>query len=89
MRYEFDPTKNKANIAKHGVDMAMAEEFDFDTAVESADTTQDYGEARFSAIGYISGRLYILIYTPRKGSIRIISLRKAKKKEQQKYYDQA
>ena len=46
MEFQFDPAKNKANIAKHDVDMALAE-FEFDTAVEQTDDRMDYGETRW------------------------------------------
>ncbi|MFZ0706075.1 MAG: hypothetical protein WAM71_10765 [Candidatus Korobacteraceae bacterium] len=38
IRIEFGPDKNEANIAKHGIDMALAADFEFDTAVVSVDS---------------------------------------------------
>jgi len=40
---EFDSGKNIANVAKHGVDMATAAEFDFETAETWTDTRKSYG----------------------------------------------
>lgn len=88
MRIEFDPAKNRANIAKHGVDLALAEAFEFDTAVFSVDARQEYGETRNIALGYITGRLHVLIFTKR-GAVRVISLRKANKREERTYHGKA
>jgi uncharacterized DUF497 family protein len=35
-----------ANIAKHGVDLGSAADFDFETAKTSPDTRRNYGEDR-------------------------------------------
>ena len=85
VRIEFDETKNRANRAKHGVDMALAEDFEFDTAVTARDPRRDYGEDRFVAIGYIALRLYVLVFTMRGSVVRVISLRRANSKERKAY----
>jgi uncharacterized protein len=82
---EFDPAKNEANIAKHGVDMASAEQFDFDTALFTVDTRQSYAETRQIAIGYIAERLHVLVFTKRGPKVRVINLRKANKREERAY----
>jgi uncharacterized protein len=89
MRIEFDPAKNRANIAKHGLDLALAEAFEFDTAVFSVDARQEYGETRNIALGYITGRLHVLIFTKRRAAVRVISLRKANKREERAYHGKA
>ena len=63
VKFEFDETKNEANIAKHGVDMASVSEFEFDTAIVLVDTRKSYGELRNIAIGNIAGRLHVLVFT--------------------------
>lgn len=85
MEIEFNPAKNQANIAKHGVDMAQAEEFEFETAIIGIDNRKDYAETRYRAIGYITGRLHVLIFTLKGSVLRVISLRKANRREQQRY----
>jgi uncharacterized DUF497 family protein len=89
VRYEFDAAKNKANIAKHGIDMALAERFELEGAVIKDDDREQYGETRYAATGHISDRVYVLIFTWRADAIRVISLRKANRKEQREYYEQA
>jgi len=79
--FEWDEAKRAANLAKHSVDFAEAEEFDWESAVIDRDRRRDYGEDRFRAIGFIGERLHVLIYTERGQSTRVISLRKANDKE--------
>ncbi len=89
MEYEWDESKCLANIAKHGVDFITAEEFDWSTAIEVYDNRMDYGEERWIALGFIGSRLHILVYTTRIDAIRIISLRKANKRESEYYETKA
>jgi uncharacterized DUF497 family protein len=56
--------------------------FDWDRAVEAVDERIDYGETRYQVLGSIGGRAYILLYTLRRGIYRVISLRKANRREQ-------
>ncbi len=85
MNYEWDQNKQVANLARHGVDFIIAEDFEWDTAVEAVDGRFDYGEERWIAFGFIHARLYILVYTQRKTVVRLISLRKANKREREFY----
>jgi uncharacterized DUF497 family protein len=86
MKLEFDSGKNKANIAKHGVDMAAAAGFDFDTAKTWLDTRENYGEDRTVALGFVAARLHVLVFTMRGRTGRAISLRKANHKERKAYH---
>ena len=81
MNYEFDPSKNDSNYEKHGVWLEDAYDFKWDTCVISEDTRKNYQEERFEAIGYIDSRLHVMIYCRRGNAIRVISLRKANKRE--------
>jgi uncharacterized DUF497 family protein len=83
---EFDRGKNIANVSKHGVDMAAAAEFDFETAETWTDTRKSYGEMRTIAIGFIGLRLHVLVFTMRGQIMRVISLRKANRKESAAYH---
>ena len=90
VKIEFDPAKDDINRAKHGVSLAAATDFDWDTALEREDDRFDYGEIRFVAIGLIDARLYVMVFT--EGSdddaVRIISLRPAERHEMRFYYGQ-
>ena len=84
--YEWDPAKAEANFAKHGVRFERIYDFDWDSAIEREDDREDYGEVRMVSLGLIGRRLYVLIYTPRGDAIRVVSLRRANKREERAYY---
>ncbi len=90
MDIEFDPAKDAANIAKHGVSLKAAEGLDWDTAFEREDDRFDYGEVRFVAMGLIDDRLYVLIFAQgsHENAVRAISLRPAEKHEVRFYHAQ-
>ena len=85
MRFTHDPRKLASNVAKHGVWFESAQDFEWETAVILVDARQRYGETRFAASGLMGSRLYVMIFTLRETSVRIISLRKANTKEVQRY----
>lgn len=85
MEIEFDTTKRDSNIAKHGVDLVLAAQLDWDTALTLEDEKASYGERRFVTVGYIADRLHVLVWTPRGGKLRVISLRKANRREVRRY----
>ena len=85
--YEWDAAKAEANLAKHGIRFERAHDFEWDSAIERIDDREDYGELRMVALGFIGRRLHILIYTARQNVIRVISLRRANKREEQAYYE--
>jgi uncharacterized protein len=90
MEVEFDPAKDLANIAKHGVSLQAAAQFDWETAIEREDNRFDYGEVRFVALSLIGDRVHVLAFTEGSNddAIRAISLRPAEKHEVRFYYDQ-
>ncbi len=85
MHYEWDDAKNASNRNKHGVDFALARHFEWDSAIETVDDRRDYGETRYQALSCIDNRVYCLVYTLRNGNVRIISLRKANRREALSY----
>ena len=85
MEIAFDPVKNERNIRERGIPFELAAGIDFDTAFIAEDCRRDYGEPRFSAIGYIGERLHVLVFTPRGDAMRVISLRKANLREVKRY----
>lgn len=90
MKVEFDRAKDEINRAKHGISLAAASGFDWETALEREDDRFDYGELRFVAIGLIDKRIFVMIFT--EGSddetVRVISLRPAEKHETRFYHGQ-
>lgn len=83
---EFDPAKDAANLAKHGVSLSEAAEFDFTAAVVTVDDRFEYGEVRFRAFAYANGHGCCLVFTAIDSTtIRAISYRRARQKEMQRY----
>jgi uncharacterized protein len=81
----FDPVKNERNLRLRGISFDQTAEFDFDSATYNQDTRKDYGEIRTLALGYIGDTLHALVFTVRDGAIRVISLRRANRKERNRY----
>jgi len=85
MNILFDPAKDAANCAKHGVSLALANQLEWDTAVVWSDARRDYGEQRMSALALCGGRLFFVAFVERADGRRIISLRKANNREKMHY----
>lgn len=85
MRYEWDAAKAAGNRTKHGVDFASVEGFDWATALIVADERFDYGEERWLALGLIDKQLFSLAFTLRGECVRVVSLRRASRKERKLY----
>lgn len=85
MAIGFDPEKDAANIAKHGVSLSAAGEMVLDDAVICADTRFDYGEERFNAYGLIGETLHAMTFTLRGDDMRVISLRRARARELKRF----
>jgi len=85
-RFEWDENKNRQNIRKHGFDFADAEEMFCGILLFSPDVREDYGESRWVGIGTTRGRTAVVVFTERgPETIRIISLRKATRRESKQY----
>ncbi len=87
--FEWDEAKNKANIKKHGVSFEEAESVFFDEyALLKADPDHSENEDRFLLLG-LSAKLRLLLvchcFEVDDGLIRVISCRKASRKEKPLY----
>jgi uncharacterized DUF497 family protein len=80
---EYDPAKDEANIAKHGVSLVWATSLEVKAVVP--DGRSNYGEDRFNAYGLIEGVFYCLTFTMRGPIMRVISLRRARQKEYRRH----
>ena len=88
MKITFDPKKNQKNIEERGLSFDRVVEIDFKTAVFREDIRKDYGETRIRLLGKIADRLHVLIFTMvDDDNMRVISFRKANKREV-KYYEE-
>jgi uncharacterized DUF497 family protein len=86
MRIIWDAAKAKANLRKHGIRFSDAEGVLFDpTTLTEEDATVE-GEQRFVSIGPDPlGRLLVVVYTFRGDHIRLISARRATRRERRAY----
>ena len=82
MHITFDPAKRHLTLLHRGLDMADADEVFSSEIASFTDDRKDYGEDRFISVGFLSGRMVVVVWTPRGESRRIISLRKANEREQ-------
>lgn len=85
MRIEYDANKDIANTEKHGVSLALARELEWDDALVWIDERFDYGEIRMIALAPKTETLYYVAFVDRGVRRRIISLRRANRREV-KYY---
>ena len=85
MRIEFDPAKDASNLEKHGLSLALAGELDWDASLVWVDERYEYGELRMIALAPDTGILYYVAFVDRGETRRIISLRKANRREVKHY----
>jgi uncharacterized DUF497 family protein len=85
MEIEYDPAGNDWNIRERGFSFDRVGEFDFATAKIVQDTRKDYGETRFQALGLVSGRVHVVVFTETAVGVRVISFRKANRREVSEY----
>ncbi|HSN31999.1 MAG TPA: BrnT family toxin [Ideonella sp.] len=86
MEIEFDPAKARANLAKHNVSFAHAEQALRDPNAVTIEDPDAQGEQRFVTLGADSlGRILVVVHTLRGDRIRVISARKASRGESRQY----
>ena len=82
---EYDQKKNERNIRLRGLDFNLIYDFEWGWAVIEEDKRKDYGEKRYIATSYLGSRLHHVSYTLRNDVVRVISFRKANKREEKNY----
>jgi uncharacterized DUF497 family protein len=83
---EFDPAKAAANERKHGVRLADGEGVLFDPWALTREDRGSAGEQRFVSVGLGSaGTLLVVVFTERAGRARLISARRATRRERMQY----
>ena len=85
MQLDFDPGKNATNLGKHGLPLAAAAELSWEAALVWLDDRADYGEVRMVALAPIGEILYFVAFVGRESRRRIISLRRANRREVSHY----
>lgn len=84
----YDETKRQANMQKHdGIDLAECECI-FDSPMLTLEDTSDaYGEQRLKSLGWLDGRVVVLIWTDREAAPHLISCRFGDKHETKLFFD--
>jgi uncharacterized protein len=85
MKIIFDPAKNARNIELRGLSFELIHAFDFARAWFSVDARHDYGEIRYRALGLLDERVCAVVFVEAPNGIRVISFRKANKREVKLY----
>jgi uncharacterized DUF497 family protein len=86
MTFEWDSAKSDACFDERGFDFAFASYvFRDPRRLERRDTRRKYREVRLQTIGEINEATYFVVYTRRRGAIRIISARRASDEEDKAY----
>ena len=89
-RFEWDDAKARANLKKHDVSFEVARRvFDDPAAIDERDDSDAQREDRSVIIGMVAGGLLTVVYTEREDCLRIISARKATRREQVRYFSQS
>lgn len=81
VKFEWDPAKSQVTEQQRGFRFERATEIFAGRLIEWIDERKDYGERRFRAVGESSGVLLHVVFTRRAAVIRIISARRANRKE--------
>ena len=81
MQIDFDPEKDVANRANHGVSLAIAASLEWDAALVWVDDRFEYDELRMIALAPENNTLYYVAFVDRTEVRRIISARRAARKE--------
>ena len=86
MEFEWDENKDAENQRKHRISFQVAVDvFDDPHHLEEDSTKPEYGEERRRAIGMVEDRVVTVIFTDRDGKTRIISARRARDDERERY----
>lgn len=88
MKIDFDPAKSRQNNELRSLSFDRAADFDWETAIYHEDKRVDYPETKIVAVGFLGVRLHVICFTPIAGGVRIISFRKANRREIRYYEDE-
>lgn len=88
MRYEWDESKRRANLRKHGIDFVGIERVFAGMTVTTLDDRFEYDEYRYLTLGLLDGRVVAVAHPETPEVMRIISVRKADKDEEAQYFQE-
>jgi uncharacterized protein len=85
LRITFGPAKRDWTLAERGLDFESAALVFAGDTLDAEDVRADYGERRIITVGYLRGRMVIVIWTPRGEARHVISMRKADGRERRRF----
>jgi hypothetical protein len=86
VRIDWDETKRRANLRKHGLDFSDAEDVFSAITYTIEDQRFSYDEPRFITLGLLRDTVVVIAHTEVRDRIRIISMRKATRNEETLYF---
>jgi len=84
MEFEFDENKSKVNKDKHGIDFIEAQEL-WNDPDRFEIPTKYLDEPRYVLIAMINNQHWSAVFTLRNEKIRLISVRRSRKNEEEIY----
>ena len=85
MKIEFDSVKNAKNIKERDLSFELTANLDWASSITYEDIRKTYSERRFITLARLDGRLHVVCYALITDGIRVISFRKANKREERSY----
>ena len=85
MAITYDPVKRDWTLRERGLDFEDADRVFAGPTFDQEDDRRDYGEARIITIGFLRGRMVVVVWTPRGSNRHVISTRKANEREKARY----
>ena len=82
----YDDAKRAWTLEHRGLDFEHADQVFNDVNLTVEDDREDYGEIRYQTMGRLRRSVVMVVWTPRDGAHRIISMRKCNVEEREFYY---
>ena len=86
MEFEFDPVKSETNLRKHRIDFSEAQHLWKDEYAAEVEARSD-SEPRKALIACHRSKIWIAFFTERSSKVHLISVRRARRQEEQIYYE--
>lgn len=87
MKLEWDEAKRQRTLQTRGLDFADVMQIEWETAISFDDDREDYGEERWVCLGLLRGQWVVVAYTFRGDALRVISMRKASRRERRMIHE--
>jgi uncharacterized DUF497 family protein len=86
VKITYDPQKRADTLSNRAPDFEDVAEVFAGNVYETEDNRQDYGEIRWLTVGFLNGRLVMVVWTARGDARHVISMRKCNEREKRKYF---